>query len=82
LPHPRDLNFYIFYIHRGKCLKYLLLKNHYSNFNQTWQETCLEDGDLDWFKKRASPFWGPIRGKIRKILINVLLMNHVLAGIH
>jgi len=29
--------------------------------------------------KGAGPFWGPIRGKIRKILINLpnfLLMNH------
>jgi len=31
-------------------LKWLLLKNHKANFNQTWQETCLEDGDSDLFK--------------------------------
>jgi len=31
----------------------------------------LEDGDSDLFKERAGLFWGPIRGKIRKMLINL-----------
>jgi len=26
--------------------------------------------------KGAGPFWGPVRGKIRKLLINLLLINH------
>jgi len=30
--------------------KRLLLKNHLANFNQTWWETCLGDGDSDLFK--------------------------------
>jgi len=39
----------------------------------------LGDGDLDCSDKVAGPFWGPIRGKIMKILINIqniLLLNH------
>jgi len=48
-PHPRGLNFYIV-IYRGKCLKNLLLNNHWGNFNQSWQEKGLEDGDSDLFK--------------------------------
>jgi len=45
--------------------------NHLANFNQTW-------GKQDWglgiqicSNKGAGPFWGPIRGKIRKILLNL-----------
>jgi len=29
------------------------------------------DGDSNCSNKEAGPFWGPIRGKIRKILINL-----------
>jgi len=39
--------------------------NYLANFNQTWWETCLRDGDSN---KGAGPFWGPIRGKM---LINL-----------
>jgi len=45
---PRGLNFYIV-IYR-EMLKHFLFKNHLANFNQTWQETCLGDGDSDLFK--------------------------------
>jgi len=31
----------------------------------------LGDGDLDLLNKGTGPFWGPIRGKIKKILINI-----------
>jgi len=41
--------------------------NYLANFNQTWWETCLRDGDGGFrFVKR-----GPIRGKIRKMLIKI-----------
>jgi len=45
--------------------------NYLPNFNETWWETCLRDGDSDLFIKGTGPFWGPIRGKIRKILLNL-----------
>jgi len=45
--------------------------NYLANFNQTWWETCLKDGDSDCSNKGDGPFWGPIRGKIRKMLIKI-----------
>jgi len=47
-------------------LKKILFKNYYANFNQIWQETCLGDGIQICSIKGADPFWGPLRGKIRK----------------
>jgi len=43
----------------------------------------LGDGDSDLFKIKG-PLWGPIRGKIRKILINLQKSssNEPLAGMH
>jgi len=53
-------------------LKHLFLKNHKANFNQTWQETCLEDGDSDLFKQRGWPLLGPNKGQNKgKKLINI-----------
>jgi len=40
-------------------------------FQPNWQETCLGDGDSDCSNKGSGHFWGPIRGKIRKILVNL-----------
>jgi len=51
--------------------KRILLKNHLANFNQTWWETCMGQGIQLCSNKGAGPFWGPLRGKIRKILINL-----------
>ena len=34
----------------------LLLQNHWANFNQTWHKVSLSEGDLSFFKWRASPF--------------------------
>jgi len=34
-----------------------------ANFNQTWQETCLEDGDSDLFKQRGWPLLGANKGQ-------------------
>jgi len=58
--------------------------NYLANLNQTWWETCLEDGDLDYSNKVAGPFWGPIRGKTRKMLINLKKSSphEPLAGMH
>jgi len=48
--------------------KRLLLKNHKVNFNQTWQETCLGDGDSDLFKSRGWPLLGPNKGQNKENL--------------
>jgi len=58
--------------------------NYLANFNQTWWETCLTDGNSDLFNKGAGPFWGPIRGKIRKMLINLQKnsSHEPVAGMH
>ena len=37
-------------------LKYLLLQNHWPNFNQTWHKASLGEGDSSLFKWRAPPF--------------------------
>ena len=34
----------------------LLLKNHWTNFNQTWHKVSLGEGDSSLFKCRAPPF--------------------------
>jgi len=44
--------------------------NYLANFNQTWWETCFGDEDSDCSNKGLAPL-GPVRGKIRKILINL-----------
>ena len=35
---------------------YLLLQNHWANFNQTWHKVSLGEGDSSFFKWRAPPF--------------------------
>jgi len=47
----RGHNFTNAYI--AKTFKNLLLMNDSANFNQTWWETCLRDGDSDLFKQRG-----------------------------
>jgi len=54
--------------------------NYLANFNQTWWETCLRDGDSDLFIKRGwRSLLGPNKGQnkenVDKSLKNLLLMN-------
>jgi len=44
----------------------------------------LGDGDSDCSNKGTGPFWGPIRGKVRTILINLekSSSHEALAGMH
>jgi len=53
--------------------------NYLANFNQTWWETCLRDGDSDLCIKRGWPLLGPNKGQnkenLDKYLKNLLLMN-------
>jgi len=65
----RGHNFILVYI--AKTFTNLLLMNYFANFSQTWWETCLGMGIQICSNKGAGPFWGPIRGKIRTILINI-----------
>jgi len=44
----RGHSFILVYI--AKTFKNLLLMNYVAIFNQTWWETCLEDGDSELFK--------------------------------
>jgi len=49
--------------------------NYLDNFNQIGGKHA-GMGIQICSNKGTGPFWGPIRGKIRKILLNLLLMNH------
>jgi len=58
--------------------------NYLANFNQTWWKTCWGMGIQICSNKGAGPFWGPIGGKLRKMLINLQKSSshEPLAGMH
>jgi len=59
------------YTYIAKIFKNLLHMNYLANFNQSWWETCLGMEIQICSNKGSGPFGGPIRGKIRKMLINL-----------
>ena len=80
-PHPfwRGDNYQIAKIHCWN-LKNLLFKSHKANFNQTWHNASLGEGDSSLFKWRAPPF---SKGRLLRNsentltkLKNLLLQNH------
>jgi hypothetical protein len=46
-----------------KNLKNLFVRNHWANFNQTWQKLSLGEGSSFFLKKEIAFFQGDIRAK-------------------
>jgi len=74
-PHPRGLNVYIV-TYREMLLKKFFSRTTWPISTKLGRKHAWRMGIQVCSNKGACPFWGPIRDKIRKILINLLLMNH------
>jgi len=58
--------------------------NYLANFNQTWWKHAFGRGNQICSNKGAGPFWGPIRGQNKEMLINLkkASSHDPLAGMH